>query len=140
MKHNGQLQKNSESGYNRSVIASKTKQSQYLETRSPRRTLLAMTNITMNINVTHIAKLANLPLKDEEKVKFEKQLAEVLSYVEQLQTVDTKNVVPTSQVTGLENVLREDVAGASLSQKDALSQTASSQNGLFKVSGIFEEE
>lgn len=94
----------------------------------------------MHINVTHIAKLANLPLKDEEKAKFEKQLAEVLSYVEQLQTVDTKNVVPTSQVTGLENVVRVDVSGISLSQKDALSQTASSQNGLFKVSGIFEEE
>jgi aspartyl-tRNA(Asn)/glutamyl-tRNA(Gln) amidotransferase subunit C len=93
----------------------------------------------MNINVTHIAKLANLPLTPDEKEKFEKQLSEVLSYVEQLQKIDTSNIIPTSQVTGLENVLREDSAGESLSQEDALSQTKSSQNGLFKVSGIFEE-
>ena len=93
----------------------------------------------MNINVTHIAKLASLPLKAEDVQKFEKQLSEVLTYVEQLQKVDTSNIVPTSQVTGLENVVREDVSRESLSQESVLSQTKSSQHGFFKVSGIFEE-
>jgi aspartyl-tRNA(Asn)/glutamyl-tRNA(Gln) amidotransferase subunit C len=93
----------------------------------------------MQINVAHIAKLANLPLKDDEVEKFEKQLAEILTYVEQLNKVDTTDVAQTSQVTGLENVTREDVAGISLPQETAISQAPSTQNGLFKVSGIFEE-
>lgn len=93
----------------------------------------------MKIDVSHIAKLANLPLKENEKEKFEKQLTETLSYVENLQEVDTTNVTPTDHITGLENVTREDVSSPSLTQKEALSNTTSKHNGLFKVPAIFEE-
>lgn len=91
------------------------------------------------INITHTAKLANLPLSEEEKKKFEQQLSETLTYVESLNDIDTKNVNATSQVTGLENVLRDDVAGPSLSQKDALKNSKSTDNGFFKVPAILEE-
>ncbi len=92
----------------------------------------------MKINVFHVAKLANLPLTEEEKKKFEKQLAETLDYVAQLEEIDTKGVEPTSQVTGLENVTREDVAKPSFSQEEALSNTKSKHNGFFKVKAILE--
>ncbi len=59
-------------------------------------------------DVLHIAKLAKLKLSDEEVKKFGSQLSGVLEYFEQLSEVDTDNVEPTSQVTGLENVTRED--------------------------------
>jgi len=58
--------------------------------------------------VRHIAKLAGLTLSDAEVKKFQSQLNEILSYVGQLKGVKTKNVESTSQVTGLENVFRED--------------------------------
>ena len=58
--------------------------------------------------VRHIAKLAGLTLTDAEVKKFQSQLNEILSYVGQLKEVKTENVEPTSQVTGLENVFRED--------------------------------
>jgi len=58
--------------------------------------------------VQHIAKLARLGLKEGEVSKFAKQLSEILEYTEQLNEVDTENIEPTSQVTGLENVSRED--------------------------------
>jgi len=93
----------------------------------------------MKINVTHIAKLANLPLSHEEKQKFEKQLEETLSYVENLKEIDTKDVEPTSQVTGLENVTREDAASPSLTQEEALSNTKSIHNGFVKVTAILEQ-
>lgn len=93
----------------------------------------------MKINVAHIAKLANLPLKAKEKEKFEKQLSEILTYVEKLKDVDTKNIEITSQVTGLENVAREDKVELSLSQKEALSGTKRQHNGFFKVKAILEE-
>ena len=92
----------------------------------------------MKIDVPHVAKLANLPLKPEEKDKFEKQLSEILSYVEKLKEVNTKNVEMTSQVTGLENVTREDNTIPSLTQEEALSVTKSQHNGSFKVKAILE--
>ena len=92
----------------------------------------------MRIDVAYVAKLANLPLKPEEKEKFEKQLSETLSYVEKLNSINTKGIEPTSQVTGLENVTREDKTTPSLSQEQALSNTTSYNNGLFKVKAILD--
>ena len=92
----------------------------------------------MKIDVAHVAKLANLPLKPEEKEKFEKQLSEILSYVEKLKEVDTKDVETTSQVTGLENVTREDETILSLSQEEALKNAKSTHNGFFKVKAILD--
>lgn len=93
----------------------------------------------MKIDVADIAKLANLPLKKEEIEKFEKQLAETLDYVAELEEIDTKNIKPTSQVTGLENVTREDKTSPSFSQDETLSNTKEKHNGLFKVKAILEE-
>jgi len=55
-----------------------------------------------------IAKLARLDLTEAELEKYGGQLSAVLSYINQLKEVDVKGVEPTAQVTGLENVLRED--------------------------------
>jgi len=92
----------------------------------------------MKIDILHVAKLANLPLNDQEKNKFEKQLSEILSYIELLKKVDTKNVEITSQVTGLENVSREDKITPSLTQEQALSNVNQQNNGLVKVKAILE--
>lgn len=92
----------------------------------------------MKIDVTHVAKLANLPLTDTEKKKFEKQLSSILEYIEKLNEVNTNGIEPTSQVTGLENVTREDNATDSFSQEEALSNTSAKHNNLFKVPAILE--
>jgi len=92
----------------------------------------------MKIDINHVAKLANLPLNSSEKEKFEKQLSETLTYVNKLNSIDTKNIEPTSQVTGLENVVREDEAKPALTQAEALSNTKSQHNGFFKVKAILE--
>ncbi len=94
----------------------------------------------MKFDVNHVAKLANLPLSDEEKKKFEKQLEETAAYVEELDEVDTNGVEPTSQVTGLENVTREDEIKPSLTQEQALTNAKSTNNGFFKVKGILSSE
>lgn len=59
--------------------------------------------------VRHIAKLARLDLRDEEVKKFSTQLTNILQYIEILDEVDTSAVLATNQVTGLSNVMREDV-------------------------------
>ena len=92
----------------------------------------------MKIDVGHVARLANLTLSKREQDKFEKQLSGILSYVEKLKEVDTINVEPTSQVTGLENVTREDKASPSLSQRDVLENAKSVHNGFIKVKAILD--
>jgi aspartyl-tRNA(Asn)/glutamyl-tRNA(Gln) amidotransferase subunit C len=93
----------------------------------------------MKIDVTHIAKLANLPLDTSEKQKFEKQLSEILTYVEKLKEVDTKNIEIASQVTGLENITRKDESKPSLTQEEALFNTKSQHSGSFKVKVVLEQ-
>lgn len=58
--------------------------------------------------VRHVAKLARISLTDKEVKKFAGQLSKVFDYMEILNEVDTKNVVETSQVTGLKNVMAKD--------------------------------
>ena len=94
----------------------------------------------MQLNIKHIAKLANLPLSDKEEKKIEKQLDETLKYIDILQEVDTKNVMPTAHVTGLENVTREDTTTASLSQDQALANTKKTNQGFFEVEAILDNE
>lgn len=60
--------------------------------------------------VQHIADLARIELTQAEKEKYADELSAVLGFVEQLSTVNTDNVIPTSQVTGLVNIVREDKA------------------------------
>ncbi len=55
-----------------------------------------------------VAKLAHLKLSEAEITKFTPQLGSILGYFQDLQEVDTTNVLPTAQVTGLHNVTRAD--------------------------------
>ncbi|MDH4358656.1 MAG: Asp-tRNA(Asn)/Glu-tRNA(Gln) amidotransferase subunit GatC [Candidatus Berkelbacteria bacterium] len=59
-------------------------------------------------DVEHVAKLSRLELSDAEIEKFTPQLSSVFEMFEKLDAEDLKNVEETSQVTGLENVTRED--------------------------------
>ena len=56
----------------------------------------------------HVAKLAKLTLTPNEITKFQEQLSKIVDYISQLSEVDTSNLEPTSQTTGLENVFRTD--------------------------------
>jgi aspartyl-tRNA(Asn)/glutamyl-tRNA(Gln) amidotransferase subunit C len=92
----------------------------------------------MKVDISHIAKLANLNLNDKEKDVFEKQLSSILSYIDKLKDLKTENIEETSQTTGLENITKEDAPIPSVSQEEALSNTKSKHNGLFKVKGVLE--
>lgn len=90
------------------------------------------------LQVLHIAKLANLPLSSAEVKKFRKQLSDILDYINLLEELNTKDVEPTSQVTGLENVVRKDEAGETLTQKEAPSGASRKKNGHFEVGKVLE--
>lgn len=90
--------------------------------------------------VRNIAKLAQLNLTDDEVARFQKQLSEVLNYVEILNELDTENVEPTSHVTGLENVTREDEIKDSLTLEEALSGTSDTEKEMFSTKAIFKDK
>ena len=89
--------------------------------------------------VKHVAKLAKLTLTEEEIKKFQSQLSEVLNYVDVLKKLETKEIEPTSQVTGLENIFRDDETGLCLQQKEVLSNAKEKNNGLFVIEAIFKK-
>ena len=88
----------------------------------------------MKIDVKKVAKLANITLSLGEEAEFDKQLNDVVGYIEKLNTVDTDGVEPTAQVTGLKNRLRNDAfADDTLSVEDALSGAKKIHNNMFIV-------
>jgi aspartyl-tRNA(Asn)/glutamyl-tRNA(Gln) amidotransferase subunit C len=88
--------------------------------------------------VEHVAKLARLELSEQDKDKLTDQLSNILTYVEKLNEIDTKGVEPTSHVLDINNVMREDVAGESLSQERALANAPDKAAGHYKVPKIIE--
>ncbi|MBI5152410.1 Asp-tRNA(Asn)/Glu-tRNA(Gln) amidotransferase subunit GatC [Candidatus Peregrinibacteria bacterium] len=90
--------------------------------------------------VKHIARLSRLGLTDAEIKKFSSQLTGILEYMDILNEVDTKDVEPTSQVTGLENVLREDEARDWVKGEELLaSSPLEKQNNQIKVKPVLAE-
>lgn len=60
-------------------------------------------------DVLKLARLARISINDDEIAAFVKEFNEILGYVDLLQNVDVTGLEPTSQVTGLTNVMRPDV-------------------------------
>jgi len=89
--------------------------------------------------VGHIAKLARLKLTGEEVKMFCSQLSEVLEYMKVLNEVETRGVEPTAQVTGLENVFREDEVSPSLEPNEALSCAPAREGNFFKTGVVLEK-
>jgi len=94
----------------------------------------------LKIDVEHVAKLANLPLDEKRLERLGKQLTETLLYIDRLNEIPTEKVEPTSQVTGLTNVTRDDTVSASLPQEAAVENAPATHNGYIVVDAILEEE
>ncbi len=59
-------------------------------------------------DILKLARLSRIDLEDSEVASYLSEMAEIIKYVELLQSVDTTGLAPTAQVTGLTNVMRED--------------------------------
>lgn len=84
-------------------------------------------------DVEYVAGLAKLELSEKEKKKFQKELDNIIKYIDQLKEVNTEGIPPTSHVIPMENVLREDEVLKSLSQDEALANAPEKEDGYFKV-------
>ena len=92
------------------------------------------------IDIDYVSKLANLSLSNREKVLFEKQLKDVLSYIAKLNEINSDKVEPIAHIADLTNITKDDETSPSLSQEDALKNAPKTYNGFFEVDAIFEEQ
>lgn len=90
----------------------------------------------MEFNIERVAELARLNLKPEEKQKLAKELGAILTYVQKLDALDTKNVEPTSHVLNMENVFRNDDMKPSDAATKALEHAPETDGPFFKVPKI----
>lgn len=90
--------------------------------------------------IEHIAHLARLKLRDEEKEKFRDQLSAILDYFEKLAKVNTKDIQIISQITGLKNIAREDeVKNCDPETRELLLENMPMrEEDLLKVRAVFE--
>ena len=86
-------------------------------------------------DVQRIAELASLELTEAEVETFTRQLADILTYAQQVQEIDTTGVPPTSYVTGAMPLDMEDDPRPSIPRDDLLGSApdASLDAGLFRV-------
>jgi aspartyl-tRNA(Asn)/glutamyl-tRNA(Gln) amidotransferase subunit C len=85
-------------------------------------------------DVLKLARLSRLQLNDDEVAKYQKEIEAILGYVELLQKVDLDNVEPTSQVSGLKNVMRPDVVkDYGYTPNELLKNAPAAKDGHIKV-------
>ncbi len=88
-------------------------------------------------DIERVAQLAHLEINSEERKIFAPQIAEILTYVEQLGQLDTSSIQPS--LGGLTpegertDSSRDDITTPSLGQKVALEEAADPASGYFRV-------
>jgi len=85
-------------------------------------------------DVLKLARLARIDLDESELDKFTEEFSAIIKYVEQLQSVEVSGLEPTSQVTGLKNVMRKDeVIDYGYKGRDLLQNVPAVDNDQIKV-------
>lgn len=102
---------------------------------------MAKASITTQ-QVQHVAELATIPISEKEAAQLQEAFVETLEVISNLQELDTSTVEPTHQVTGLENVWREDTIDESrmFSQAAALANADKTHQGYFVVPQVIDQD
>lgn len=77
--------------------------------------------------IIHLAKLSNIELTSAEISFLKDDLSGILSYINSLSELDTDGVEPTYQVTGLQNIFRDDVLEKNTLERNVLLDLAPSR-------------
>lgn len=85
-----------------------------------------------------IAHLARLELSDDEITGLSRDLNAIVSYVDQLQQLNTDDVEPLAHALDVTNAFREDSPAASLPVGDALANAPDRRGDFFGVPAVLE--
>ena len=85
-------------------------------------------------DIRKLASLSKLELSEQEVTQYQKELNDIVAYIEQLSSANVDGLQSTSQVTGLKNVTRPDeLIDYGVTPKELLKNAPKQQDGLFKV-------
>lgn len=89
----------------------------------------------LNTEIESLSRLSQLQLSDEEKAKIASQFTETISYVDNLNDLDTSTIDSLTNITGQINRYFEDGAPNTrlLTQAEATGQSKDVKDGMFKV-------
>jgi len=91
-----------------------------------------------DLDVAYVARLARINLSEDEAKIFQKQLDDVLKYVEKLRQADVTGVDAAAHGLPGFNVFRADSPHDWFTAKEALSNAPRQANGLFVVPKVVE--
>jgi aspartyl-tRNA(Asn)/glutamyl-tRNA(Gln) amidotransferase subunit C len=94
------------------------------------------TDAAKKINVEYVAKLARVSLGAEEKTLFQKQLEEIVGYVNDIAGVDVTGVQPMARSTTSQNVFRPDETRPGLERETVLKNAPLNDGQQFLVPKI----
>lgn len=83
--------------------------------------------------VLKVAKLSKLELNEEEIIRFQEDLNNIFNYIDELNEIDTGDILPMTQVTLQGIKLREDVVRESLTQDEAMLNSPLKSEGYLVV-------
>ena len=90
------------------------------------------------LDVAYVAKLARINLTEDEAKLFQKQLEDVLKYVEKLRELDLSGIEVSAHALPVFNVFRDDVPHDWFTAEQALRNAPRQANGLFVVPKVLE--
>jgi len=93
---------------------------------------------TSDLDVAYVARLARINLTEDEAKIFQKQLDDVLKYVEKLREVDVTDIDASAHSLPVFDVFREDAPRDWFTAEQALSNAPRQVNGLFVVPKVVE--
>jgi len=88
--------------------------------------------------VAHIATLARIKLPEAEQERMASELSHILTWIEQLDEVDTSGVEPMASVAAMRLPMREDVVGDGRRREDILADAPAAAHGFFTVPKVVE--
>ncbi len=96
-----------------------------------------MTKITKE-DIKHIAKLSNVPVSAKEEESLADAFTKTIEYIDVLNELDTNNVEPTFQVTGLKNVFQSPNSRTTLKKEEALKNATNRIKDKFGTKAVFD--
>lgn len=89
--------------------------------------------------IDHIAHLARLEFKGEDRVSIQKDMERMIEFVDKLSEIDTTNVEPLIFMSDEINRLREDVPQITVSHEEALMNAPKKDSDYFRIPKVLDK-
>tara|TARA_B100000700_G_C14767725_1_gene725231 strand:- start:208 stop:495 length:288 start_codon:yes stop_codon:yes gene_type:complete len=87
-------------------------------------------------DVKKVARLSRLDIPDQDLETFTSQLKKILDYIEQLNSIDTENIKPTTRAVEVVNSFRPDIVKQTQFRDDLLDNAPEREGEFYKVPKI----